>query len=119
MKCNGIASNLIFDSLDEKVRYIVRERQRRGLPIYLNYFEDEQEDSPRSSSEESAEEQEDEEDFTWLTVFTILATRRAWYGLKDKEEICVKYLYIECGGGTEAGGACMNDIEKCPLHEYP
>ena len=44
MECNGIAYNLIFSTLDEKVRYVVRQRQRRGLPVYLNYYEDELED---------------------------------------------------------------------------
>ena len=128
MECNGIASNLIFSTLDEKVRYVVRQRQRRGLPVYLNYYEDELEDDRSRPEPEPVlyapglhpSGISDEE---FISAYGDGVVSAVWESLDESEsdaELEDDLDYEEdtylCSAPTKKGRPCRIPKEECQIH---
>jgi len=127
MECNGIASNLIFETLDEKVRYVVRERQRRRLPVYLNYYDDEMEDSrsapePESVERVSALHPSGISDEQFADAYGDGVVRAEWESIVELEPAEVlesdpddEDTYL-CGAPTRKGRPCRIPRGECQIH---
>jgi hypothetical protein len=129
MECNGIASNLIFQTLDQKVRYVVRERQRRGLPVYLNYYEDELEDVRHTPEPEPATytpslHPSGISDEQFISAYGDGIVHARWESLAESEsgEELDDVLGEEeediyfCGAPTKKGRPCRIPKEECRIH---
>jgi HNH endonuclease len=128
MECNGIASNLIFSTLDEKVRYVVGQRQRRGLPVYLNYYEDELEDDRSRPEPEPVMYAptlhpsgiSDEE---FISAYGDGVVSAVWEVLNEPEPDAELEDYTDneedaylCGAPTRKGRPCRIPKDECQIH---
>lgn len=129
MECNGIASNLIFANLNEKVRYVVRQRQRRGLPVYLNYYVDELEDHRSGPEPEPvpyvpALHPSGISDEKFISAYGDGVVLAVWEPLDDPEpdedsEDDLDYeendSYL-CGAPTKKSRPCRIPKDECQIH---
>jgi hypothetical protein len=128
MECNGIASNLIFQTLDEKVRYVVRQRQRRGLPVYLNYYEDEMEDDRSTPEPEPvmyapAMHPSGISDEQFISAYGNGVVRAEWESIAESESDAELEDDLDddvdtyfCGAPTRKGRPCRIPKDECRIH---